>query len=412
MSKLEQVKEYTGNDLETIFFRPMLSGPTAEDLGIKVMYNMPVPTTLNFWKRSGDILQKYSSSGWNGSASTTKLQKTMNLSRVKAEMSYSAEDYFSMVFETISANAENNLEDLSGTTLEQAETQLFKESIAESIRATMWLGDTTRTDDNGGLNTFDGFLKQLSAEVSDNDSEIKQTIVTFVESNIQAESLLQGLWKTSSTALKEFKSQGNLVYLVSSDIYAAYEDELDAAIVESAYLAKQNGREALCYRGIPVVDLRLNDYVSDLDDMPQSFAILTDKRNLAMAVNTADFPGTEVRMWYNPDEMENRQRAVFMAGCDYLLPELISMALASVSMQIVTDVTSSGADVDIEISTGSAYVSSISAVGLNSSGAQVGTAVTLTKSGDDYSGEITASSIASVKITVTYTDGSVQSFVK
>lgn len=31
-------------------------------------------------------------------------------------------------------------------------------------------------------------------------------------------------------------------------------------------------------------------------------------------------------MWYNPDLMENRQRAVFMAGCDYLLPELISLA--------------------------------------------------------------------------------------
>jgi hypothetical protein len=31
-------------------------------------------------------------------------------------------------------------------------------------------------------------------------------------------------------------------------------------------------------------------------------------------------------MWYNPDQMENRQRAVFMAGCDYLLPELMSYA--------------------------------------------------------------------------------------
>lgn len=61
--------------------------------------------------------------------------------------------------------------------------------------------------------------------------------------------------------------------------------------------------------------------------MPQSFAILTDKRNMALAVNTADFPGNEVRMWYNPDEMENRQRAIFMAGADYLLPELLTVAV-------------------------------------------------------------------------------------
>jgi hypothetical protein len=32
-------------------------------------------------------------------------------------------------------------------------------------------------------------------------------------------------------------------------------------------------------------------------------------------------------MWYNPDLMENRQRAIFMAGCDYLLPELVSCAV-------------------------------------------------------------------------------------
>lgn len=122
-----------------------------------------------------------------------------------------------------------------------------------------------------------------------------------------------------------------MVYLVSSDIYAKYEEELDNVILESAYVAKQNGREGLSFRGIPVIDVQISSYLKELTDLPQSFAILTDRRNLALAVNTADFPGTEVRMWYNPDQMENRQRAVFMAGCDYLLPELISMASTTVA---------------------------------------------------------------------------------
>ena len=51
MAKIENPKSYTGRDLETIFFRPMLTGPDATSLGIKIMYNMPVPTTLQFWKR-------------------------------------------------------------------------------------------------------------------------------------------------------------------------------------------------------------------------------------------------------------------------------------------------------------------------------------------------------------------------
>ena len=48
MAKIENPKSYTGRDLETIFSRPMLTGPDATSLGIKIMYNMPVPTTLQF----------------------------------------------------------------------------------------------------------------------------------------------------------------------------------------------------------------------------------------------------------------------------------------------------------------------------------------------------------------------------
>ncbi len=34
-------------------------------------------------------------------------------------------------------------------------------------------------------------------------------------------------------------------------------------------------------------------------------------------------------MWYNPDQMENRQRAVFMAGCDVLDELLVTYACKS-----------------------------------------------------------------------------------
>lgn len=326
MSKIEQPKSYTGADLETIFFRPMLSGPDAQELGIKVLYNMPVPTTLQFWKRSGDILQKYASSGWSGGASASKFQKSIALSRVKAEVGYSAEDYFSMVYELITASADVNLDDLSGTVLETAETALFKEAIAESIRATMWLGDTARTGATAKYTTFDGFIKRIKTDIVAGETDIaKLTYPVVKEDENLGEMVLKGLWDKSSQLLKAFKSQGNLVFLVTSDIYEQYESALDSVVLDSAYLAKQSGREGLSYRGIPVIDIQVSGYLADVADMPQSFALLTDRRNLALAVNTNDFPGTEVRMWYNPDLMENRQRAIFMAGCDYLLPELLAV---------------------------------------------------------------------------------------
>lgn len=64
------------------------------------------------------------------------------------------------------------------------------------------------------------------------------------------------------------------------------------------------------------MDGSLGSYLTGTS-LHKSFCLLTDRRNLVLAVNTADFPGNECA-WYNPDLMENRQRAVFMAGCDVL----------------------------------------------------------------------------------------------
>ena len=55
-----------------------------------------------------------------------------------------------------------------------------------------------------------------------------------------------------------------------------------------------------------------------------SFCILSDRRNFILALNTADSPEKEIRMWYNPDEMENRQRVVFLAGTAIADSELVS----------------------------------------------------------------------------------------
>ena len=406
MAKIESTKSYEGRDLETIFFRPMLSGPNAVDLGIKVMYNMPVPTTLQFWKRGGDILQKYSTAGWNGGESASKYQKLIQLSKVKAEVGYSAEDYFNMVFEQIAARADVNLDDLSGTELEAAETALFRDAIAESIRATMWLGDTDRS---GALATFDGFLKRLLADSGSQENDvhgfgIADNIASSQEPDA-AESLLKKLWNEAPEVLKAFKAQGNLVYLVTSDIYAKYEEELDNVVLESAYLAKQNGRDGLSFRGIPVIDIQVSEYLKQCADMPQSFALFTDRRNLAMAVNTADFPGTEIRMWYNPDQMENRQRAVFMAGCDYLLPEMVSLAIGGVAAELTSgDVPTSGGAVTVKL-TGYSAVSALSIQGFTAEGTEAGEAATLSGTQGEYSGSLSGSNIASVKLTATLVNG-------
>lgn len=322
MSFLENAKQYTGSDLDTIFFRPIMSGPSASEMGVRVLYNMPVPTTIQLWDGQRNILQKYSAAGWTGGNAATKLQKTIALGRVKAELGFSAADYFSLVYEKISARADVNMEDLAGTELEEAETALFKQAIAESIRVTMWLGDTSA---GSGYNTFNGFLKTIVAGAVQ-DKITNATYKTEDTSDPEkVVAILDGLWVSANDRIKDVKSDGQLAFFVTSDVYYAYEKYLDSKSADAAYMATSEGRPSLAYHGIPLVDVRLGAYLNGTA-FHKSFCLLTDRRNLVLAVNTADFPGNEVRMWYNPDLMENRQRAVFMAGCEVLDETMISYA--------------------------------------------------------------------------------------
>lgn len=92
MSFIEKPKTYTGHDLETIFFRPMLCGPSAQELGVRILYNLPTPTTVQLWESPGNVLQKYATAGWTGGSSAEKAQKTIQLHKVKAEMGFAAAD--------------------------------------------------------------------------------------------------------------------------------------------------------------------------------------------------------------------------------------------------------------------------------------------------------------------------------
>ena len=255
MSFLESAKQYTGSDLETIFFRPILSGDSARELGVRVLYNMPVPTTIQLWDGQRNVLQKYSAAGWTGGNAATKLQKTISLGRVKAELGFSAADYFSLVYEKIAARADVNMDDLTGTELEQAETALFKQAVAESIRATMWVGDTSAAS---GYNTFDGFLKTVKAGAMQEK---------FYNSICQAEdfsdpgkvvAVLDDLWMNADERVKDMKADGQLAFFVTSDIYYAFEKYLDGKSADAAYMATTEGRPSLAYHGIPLVDVRLS----------------------------------------------------------------------------------------------------------------------------------------------------------
>ena len=313
MGIIQEPKRYVGRDLETIFFRPMITGENAEELGIRTIYNMPMPTTIQLWSPQNDVLQRYSA-GWTGGESAVRKQKEIALTKVKAEVGFSASDYFNQVYELITNSASVNLDDLTGSELERAETEMFRAAIAESLRTMMWVGNI----ESGSYNLFDGFLKLVDA--------YNCKAVDFSDEGWNEESVamvLNSMWSAADPRLRALKKDGNLAFFVSSDVYDAYEAYLDKFGSDSAYEEFVSGRRVLSYHGIPIIDMNIS-HLDAYEGTP--CCILTDRRNLVLAVNTNDYPGAEVRMWYNPDEMENRQRATFLAGCEILDEELVVKA--------------------------------------------------------------------------------------
>ena len=313
---IENTKTYHGEEVEKIFFRPSFCGTDADKLGVRVLYNMPLPTTVQVWSRPKNVLQEFES-GWSGGTTGEKLQKTIDMRRVKAESKFSSEDYASLVFEKIVGNVSVNQGDLTGTELEKAETELFRMAIAEGVRSTLWIGDTKgEISDN---TTFDGIFRHLA----DMRDDIQAVIIgSDATQKPEALDMLKGCWDNATPELKALRSEGQLAYFVSSDVCNGYIEKLDEWGTDTAYIDMMNGHQQLFYRGIPVIEVPLKGYsTSSFSD----FCMLTDRRNLVLALNTADMPENEVRMWYNPDEMENRQRAVFLAGAQVLDSNLVSI---------------------------------------------------------------------------------------
>ena len=314
---IENSKTYSFADAENLFFRPTFCGKAAEEFGVRVLYNMPFPTKIPVFSHNNNILKSFSP-GWQGGTSANLSHRDITMRKLKAESAYSAEDYFSTIYEMIATSSDVNLGDLTGTDLEKAETELFRRSLAESIYATTWFGD-----EHGELSDYTGFngFVRLFMNSCENYGELVPIQIYDDQEEIEIDILFRNAWNEAGDNIRSLISEGNLVFFVSSDVYDAYQFYLDDIGLTSAYADSTNGRLPLNYHGIPLVEIPSSGYSTY---GAKSFCVLTDRRNLVLALNTVDSPEKEVRMWYNPDEMENRQRVVFLAGAMLVDDHLLS----------------------------------------------------------------------------------------
>lgn len=313
-------KTYTGQESEEIFIRPSFVGENAQALGIRVLHNLPVNTTLNFYQRATGTLKPWAK-GFEGGELAKKYQKTIAMAKAKVEMGMSPEDYFNTIQEKVVNSANVNLGDLSATQLASIEDNLFREFIAEAARLTMWVGDTTGTLSEHTL--FDGFIKKASTYAD----AVKTSLSAPTKSNIKA--AFDNVWAKASETLRSLKSTGKLCYYVTSDVYNAYQDYLDGFTNTAAYGDIQNGRAVLNYHGIEIKEIGAESQMKSAQK--QSVIILTHKENLVFALNVKDMPGNTIDVWYDKNEIENRFRATFLASAEILDESLVVFASTKVT---------------------------------------------------------------------------------
>ncbi len=316
---IENSKTYSLTDVENIFFRPAFCGKAAEEMGIRVLYNLPMPTKVPLFSHNNKILKKFAP-GWQGGNASTLTQKEIALTKLKAESAYSAEDYFSTIYEIMVASSDVNLGDLSGTELEQAETELFRRALVDSVYTNTWFGDSNGVVSN--INNFDGFITRIIA-TGENGEDLPIELCSEEYYADSAVEILRDTWTKSPDQLRALAADGNLAFFVSSELYDNYKFYLDdKGIAESQ--GEVSGRQVLTYHGIPLIEVPT--FGCEMK-RAKAFCLLTDRRNLVLALNTADSPEKEIHMWYNPDEMENRQRVVFLAGTTIVDETLLSGVL-------------------------------------------------------------------------------------
>ncbi len=135
--------EYNGKEMEDIIIRPFFLGQLPQEMGIRVISTVKSTIKLTFFNSKSKILKAYAD-GWQGGSNTTIKQKKLTLAEFKAEQEYSKQTYKGLIQENITDKGGIAQNDITGTTVHNAEIAVFMAGVKEDARRIFWLGDTAK----------------------------------------------------------------------------------------------------------------------------------------------------------------------------------------------------------------------------------------------------------------------------
>ncbi len=144
--------------------------------------------------------------------------------------------------------------------------------------------------------------------------------LTTDEALTTMKAMVVGSNKTLKSLLKSAR------FYMTDTMIENYQATLESMVLESSRTALVDGIERFTYRGIPIIPMNIDAHLTaDFNEPYPHRAILTIPDNLCLVLN-GQADESEIKFWFENKDNLNMQRAQFMFGADYILPELITVA--------------------------------------------------------------------------------------
>jgi hypothetical protein len=187
-----------------------------------------------------------------------------------------------------------------------------------------------------GLNGsgFGGSLRLMAATTgidfeipADESDAIPYLMISDPLGTDGAEEAMKQMIVIATPELKTVKDKGLAKFYCTQSWLDNYRDTLESGSLESARTVMIEGVRKYMYDGVDMIVMPIDSHIEAdfATTFPRDICILTTPQNLALVLNGAGDRG-ETRLWFNPDENENRQRSQFEMAMDYILPELCVIA--------------------------------------------------------------------------------------
>lgn len=278
--------------------------------------------------KSSFSLQKYGSvekltkaytEGFTGAGTISSSQRTVTLSRVKAEGEQGSSSFFGKIDGELLARGidRGNIEP---TVLAQIILQIFEKGVRRDKNRQLWFSDTASA--SADYNIYDGIFKQLASLPA------AQKLV-FPAGALAVDAAEDEFQKVKDAAPNEMlENMSDVVIMATRAVVENYLQTLKALGTERAHLQTENGVLVPTWDGIPVIAMPEWDTHIAADALATDAhrVVMTVKQNIAVAT---DFDNFGLETWYNQDEMKYRFRADYTIGTQYKNDELTVTDIAA-----------------------------------------------------------------------------------